>query len=97
MTIREVRIDSYFSLPTVVAAELKSWPEFITGEGYSAELANETERISVRLVPEKQDDTQHVLVHGEGQGRLFLSVVGCIAHAMAAHSDSVMLMRWRPE
>jgi hypothetical protein len=56
------RIDSYFFLPTDLAAGFRAWPEFMSGEGYSVELASATERVVVNLVAAWEDDCQHVVV-----------------------------------
>src|SRR5262245_5676630 len=97
MATRQARIGSYFSLPTDLAAEMRSWQEFVRGEGYKVELKNSAERVTVALIPEQDDDTQYVLVRGEGAGQLFERVLGCVAFAMAAHSDDVAVMRWRDD
>ena len=94
MTKREARIDSYFSLPTDLAGELRSLPEFGSGEGYFAELRSNLERVTVELVPPQEDDRQFVRVRGEGDGPLFHSVLGRVIYAMAAHSDDLSVMRW---
>ena len=88
------RIDSYFSLPTDLAARMRSWPEFRSGEGYSVELEAATERVVVVLVAAQEDDCQHVLVRGSIDGRLFQSVLGQVTYALAAHSDNVTVCRW---
>ena len=92
--MREVRIDSYFSVPTDLAAEMRSWPEFVGGTGYDVELASGQERVKVELVGATADDCQYVRVCGDSHGRLFVLVLGCVAYALASHSDSVQLMRW---
>ena len=38
MPKRAVNIDSYFSLPTDLAAEMRSWEEFVTGSEYNVTL-----------------------------------------------------------
>ena len=95
MTVRQARIDSYFSLPTDLAAEMRGWPEFVVGEGYDVELNNQAEHVTVKLVSADDEDNQHVLVRGTGVGPLFQQVLGCVAFAMAAHSDEVLVMQWR--
>jgi hypothetical protein len=94
MNDRVARIDSYFSLPTDVTAELRAFPEFVTGQGYHAELRSAQEQVSVAFHPAQDDDSAHVLVTGKGDGALFLTVLGSVVHSMAAHSDSVWVTRW---
>jgi hypothetical protein len=88
------RIDSYFSLPTDLAAIMRDWPEFTRGEGYLVDLEGHSERVSVRLVPASDDDCQHVVVQGDPEGRLFHAVLGRVAYALAANSDNVTVCRW---
>lgn len=88
------RIDSYFSLPTDLAAAMRAWPEFVSGDGYQVELRGADGRVSVGLVPARDDDCQHVLVHGEKEGRLFHSVLGQVPYALAAHSDNITVCHW---
>lgn len=91
---RTVRLDSYFSLETDLASELRSLPEYVSGNGYSANLASGQESVVVALVPESEDDRQFVQVQGVGQGGLFETVLGRVIYAMSAHSDDVWLTRW---
>ena len=51
---KEVHIDSYFSLPTDLAGEMRGWPEFVSGEEYSVDLRrpNGGESVTVRMVEE---------------------------------------------
>jgi hypothetical protein len=91
---RVSRVDSYFSVPTDLAAELRPWHEFVDGAGYVAELKGSDERVSVSLRPATDEDSTHVLVVGEGSGDLFDRVLGRIVYALSAHSDSVWVSRW---
>ena len=90
----QVRIDSYFSLPTDLAADVRNWPEFVSGAEYDVDFGSEDERVTVRFVPRAADESAHVLVRGEYGGRLFLMVLGYVSYAMAANSDEVTVMRW---
>jgi len=94
MTKRIARIDSYFSLPTDLATALSAFPEFVSGEGYCAELHSPDEEVSVSYHPAHDDDAAHVLVAGTGEGLLFFAVLGCTVHALSAHSDNVSVLRW---
>jgi hypothetical protein len=91
----EVHIFSYFSLETDLAAEMRSWPEFRSGAGYSVELASgdHAEAVSVRLVDGTPDERAYVRVIGTAPGPLFERVLGCVTYALAAHSDDLMLDR----
>src|SRR6478609_939189 len=58
MSDRDVRLDSHFSLPTDLAAELGTWPEFVSGHEYDADLRSGDEFVSVRL--EQDEGTRFV-------------------------------------
>ena len=94
MSDRDVRLDSYFSLPTDLAAELGTWPEFVSGHEYDADLRSGDEFVSVRL--EQDEGTRFVRVRGFGDGPLFHRVLGTVMHALSAQSDDVWMrmMRW---
>jgi hypothetical protein len=92
MSDRDVRIDSYFSLATDLAGELGSWHEFVSGHEYEVDLRSDDELVMVRL--EKDEDQRFVRIRGSGVGPLFHRVLGTVAHALSAHSDSVWVTRW---
>jgi hypothetical protein len=89
--------DSYFSLPTDLATELRSRHEFVEGAGYAAEMKGSHERVSVCHRPAADEDAAYVLVIGEGCGDLFDRVLGRVVFALSAHSDSVWVSRWSPD
>ena len=93
----QVRINSYFSLPTDLAHEMKDWPEFINGEGYSVDLKDLSteEEVAVRLVDGEPDVPTYVVIKTNRSGPLFDRVVGRAVFALSAHSDNIMLMRWK--
>ena len=90
----QVRIDSYFSLPNDLAADMRNWPEFVRGREYSVELESDDERVTIELLPADDDDRPYVLVRGEYGGRLFLAALGYVCYAMAGKSDDLQIMRW---
>jgi hypothetical protein len=92
MINRFVRINSYFSLPTDLAAEFDSWPEFIGGQEYDVELRSQDEHVLIRL--ENEEGMPFLSIRGFGTGPLFHYVLGTAIHALSAHSDDVMLSRW---
>ena len=89
----EVHILSYFSLETDLAAEFQGWPEFKSGSGYNVELASNDEVVSIEFVPGTEDDSPHVRIFGNTVGPLFDRALGRVTHALAAHSDSLMIDR----
>ena len=97
MTKHEVRIDSYFSLPTDLAAEMRSWPEFVQGDGYAVTLRSCTEEVSTSL--ENDEGDPYVFVRGATEGPLFFRVLGATLYALAGNSDSVWprVTRWDSE
>ena len=90
---REVHIISYFSLPTDLAAEMRKWPEFVSGHEYSVDLRNPdcSEAVSVRYVEDGEE--HYVSVTGSSAGALFERVLGRVIYALAAHSDNLMVDR----
>ena len=74
MSSRDVRVDSYFSLPTDLAAELGGWPEFVSGREYGADLRSGDELVSLSL--EQDEGKPFVRVRGSGDGPLFYRVLG---------------------
>jgi hypothetical protein len=97
MPKRAVYIDSYFSLPTDLAAEMRSWPEFVSGEGYNVILKTDSEYVSTSL--ENDEGSRFVLVTGNGDGPLFFRVLGLSLYALAGHSDDVWprVMWWEAD
>jgi len=91
---REIHIISYFSLPTDLVAEMRDWPEFVTGQEYSVDLKSpdSTDTVSVRYVEDGEE--RYVSVSGVGAGTLFDRVLGRVVYALAAHSDNLMIDRY---
>jgi len=89
-----VRIDSYFSLPTDLAALARPWPEFMDGHEYSVTFADANDSVTVQLVLGTEDDCNHVVVQAGREDRLFYSVLGFVSFALSAHSDNLQVMRW---
>ena len=91
---REVHILSYFSLPTDLAAEMRGWPEFVSGEDYSVDLkdAASGEEVRVRYIAEGEE--HYVSVAASGPGSLFDKVLGRVIYALAGHSDNLMVDRY---
>jgi hypothetical protein len=92
MAQREVHILSYFSLPTDLAAAMKSWPEYIRGKGYEVELRSDRGIVQVEL-RESEDERAFVAVTGPGDDPLFEKVLGSVVYELAAHSDNLMVDR----
>ena len=92
MAAREVHILSYFSLPTDLAAALRNWPEFRGGQDYAVDLSDARETVTVRRI-EPADAEPYVAVSGQGDGTLFDRALGFVVHALAAHSDYLMVSR----
>jgi hypothetical protein len=89
--IRELHIQSYFSLPTDLAAEMRDWPEFVSGDGYSVNLLSKLtgEEVTVRYV-EKSDDC-YVIISSSAPGALFDRVVGRAVRSLIEHSDTLVV------
>ena len=92
--IRELRIHSYFSLPTDLAAQMRDWPEFIRGEEYSVELRNSATNETVTVKLDKEDNAPFVSIHSSEAGLLFDRVTGRVVYALSEHSDDLMVERY---
>jgi hypothetical protein len=92
---REIHIQSYFSLPTDLAGQLGAWPEFVAGEGYTAQLkdAQSGEAVDVALV-EGHDERPFVTVKSGNAGPLFDRVLGRVVYALSEHSDDLIVDRY---
>jgi len=78
------------------AAEIKAWPEFEAGSGYTVDLASRdgSERVSVRFIPGTADEFPYVSVSAAILGGpLFDRVLGRVTAALAAHSDNLQVRR----
>lgn len=77
---------------------MREWPEFVQGKDYSVDLKDTAtgEDVSVRLIePETDGDHEHVQIRSNLYGTLFDRVAGRTVFAMSAHTDNLMVMRWR--
>ncbi len=81
---------SYLSLPTDLSAEMRAWPEFVSGEGYAVELQGSTpeEAVSVHM-----DAEHYVVVSAPAASLLFDRVVGRVVHSLSAHTESLLIRR----
>ena len=88
---KELRIQSYFSLPTDLAAEMRDWPEFVSGEAYSANLLDVAtgEEVSVRYV-EEEDDC-YVIIRSSSPGPLLDRVAGRAVCSLIDHRDTLVV------
>ena len=91
---RSMRLDSYFTFDTDLAALFRSWPEWRGGSGFDVDLASGEECVSIRHVDSSGDEPRHVLVRGSGDGPLFHRVLGTTIHAMSAHTDNLTVGTW---
>ena len=73
-----------------MAKEMGEWPEFVSGEGYSVELSNKAEKVTVRLC-EGGEDGRFVAVSADDAGPLFDRVLGRVLYALSEHSDDLMV------
>jgi hypothetical protein len=92
---REIHIQSYFSLPTDLAGQMRNWPEFLSGAEYSVQLKNAQtgEVVEVSLV-EPQDERPYVSVKSPNSGSLFDRVLGKVVYALSEHSDDLIVDRY---
>ena len=90
MNQREVHIVSYFTLPTDLAAPMMSWPEFVSGDGYSVQLIHDSGPVSVQR---REDAGKYVAVTGSVVSPLFERVLGVVIYELGRHSDNLMVDR----
>jgi hypothetical protein len=90
----EIHIQSYFSLPTDLAGQMRDWPEFVAGEKFSVQLRNGQtgEVVEVSLI-ETKDDRPYVSVRSPNPGSLFDRVLGKVVYALSEHSDYLIVDR----
>ncbi len=90
----QFQIQTYASLPTDLASELRCWPEFISGDGHSALFrdAQTGEEVSVRLRATSQYFPT-VTVEGRSRTPLLDKALGRVIQAAVDHSDTVMVFR----
>ena len=88
MTEVDLRIESYFSLPTDLASEMAAWAEFVSGSGYNVDLRSDSGSVTIRF--ESSGESQFVRIYGVG-GPLFDRAVGTAVRALAAHSDALVV------
>lgn len=86
---REVRVTSYFSRPTDLAGAMRSWPEFIVGDGYSVQLRSDFGLTHVDL----HGEPDYVSVIGPATDPLFERVLGTVIYELSAHSDNLLVTR----
>ena len=91
--MEQIRIQSYFSLPTDLAEEMQDWPEFVAGQSYSVDLTDRatSEAVFARYVETAED--RYVTVESSSSGRLFDRVVGRVVTALAANSDHLLISK----
>lgn len=89
---RTIYIDSYFSIPTDLAGEFRSWPEFVSGSGYQVRMRSSSgESVAIRYL--ETEDAPRMTVESIGDGELFERVLGRALYALSAHSDTVCIRR----
>jgi hypothetical protein len=86
-----MRIYSYFSLPTDLAAAMRDWPEFVCGEEYSVELKDETTGEEVMIELGRDDGAPYLLVKGDRSGLLYEKAVGRTIIELQPHTDNLMI------
>lgn len=94
---QQLRIGSYFSISTDLAAEMRAWPEFIRGEGYDVELRNPHTGEAVSVCYVESGAEAHVFITASGAGSLFDRVAGRVIYALSAHTDTLWIDRHVPD
>ena len=90
----QIHIATYDSIPTDLAAEMRTWPEFLSGEGYVVKLRDEKTSDDVSVwMSDDPADFPTVIVEGRPRTSLFDKVVGRVIQALAEHSDDLRVCR----
>ena len=92
--IRELRIYSYFSLPTDLAAEMRDWPEFVGGQDYSVELCNRVTNETVTVSFSEEERDHFVRIYSPEADSLFDRVAGRVIYTLSQHIDNLMVERY---
>lgn len=87
-----MRIYSYFSIPTDLAAAMRDWPEFVSGEEYSVKLKDPItlEHVIVQPVFE-EDGAPYLSLIGDRKSKLFEKVVGRVILELQPHTDNLRI------
>jgi len=93
LTLADMRIYSYFSIPTDIAASLRDWPEFVSGEEYAVELKDPItgEQVTIKPIGVEPDSIDYLVVTGNLKGRLYERVVGRAIIELQPHTDNLMI------
>jgi hypothetical protein len=82
-------IRTYDSVPTDLAAEMRDWPEFVSGNGYTVCLRDPmTGDVSIWMT-ETAEDFPTVIVEGPNRSQLFDRTLGRVIEALSEHGDMV--------
>jgi hypothetical protein len=90
---QEILIWSFFREPVDLAAELRDWPEFVAGDGYTVDLEDRLtgETVAIRYVDEWDDE--HLTIKSTLPGALFDRVVGCVIRILSMQSGYLKVRR----
>lgn len=88
----QFHIRTYDSIPTDLAAEMRAWPEFITGENYTVHLQDleNGNEISVWMT-DPSDDFPTVIVEGPSRSQLLDKTLGRAIQALSEHNDNLTI------
>ena len=88
---QQINIQSYFSIETDLAGEMRHWQEFVEGEGYSVDLIDSktNQLVSVRYAEEGED--RYVIVTSALPSELLDKVIGKVIIALSKNSDYLMV------
>ncbi len=89
--MKRIKITSFFSLPTDLAEQMRGWPEFVAGDGYSVDLKDTASGEAVTVKYVEADEDPYVIVETSNEGALFDRVLGRVVSALATHSDNLLV------
>ncbi len=90
-----VKIDSYFSIDTDLAAAMRPMSEFVSGQGYNVRLTSKdgSSHVETRFVPGTEDELPCLVVSANQDSELFHRVLGLVTYALADNSDNLQVTR----
>lgn len=85
-------IRSYDSCPTDLAREMRDWPEFVSGLGYSVHLRDAAAGAEVTVkMTEPENDFSTVIVEGTYRSSILDRALGRVVLALSEHSDDLAI------
>ncbi len=87
---KRLHIRTYDSIPTDLAGEMRGWPEFVSGEGYTVHLRDPASGATASVVrTDPANDLPTVIVEGTHRSSVLDRALGRVIQALSEHSDNL--------